>query len=184
LGGAHQANFDSGVTKRVFGQLLSWLANKNDRTFVVMTMNRIKGIAPETLRAGRFDAVFYVDLPSARERRQILEIQLRKRQVDLAELDLGEADWDALVQQTTDYSGSELEEVVREARYQSLVELNTGLPTFDMFLEAAREVRPLAVLNKEELEEMRDECKNRARPVSSPEMLPSSRRQVQTKRSP
>jgi SpoVK/Ycf46/Vps4 family AAA+-type ATPase len=177
-GGAHQSTGDSGVTQRVFGQLLTWLATKKDRTFVVMTMNRIKNIPSEFLRTGRFDALFYTELPKGPERRQILEIHLRKRGVNPEGL-LTQDQWDELISKTDQYVPSELEEMVREGRslayerYSDEVKAGTrraddpdaAKPTFEDFVSAAAQIVPLASQQTDELKAMQD-FQNRARPAS------------------
>lgn len=168
LGGATTSSGDSGVTRRVFGKLLTWLAEKSDRTFVVVTMNRTSDIPPEFLRAGRFDAVFYTDLPHADERRQILDIHFTKRGVALPALKMGKDEWSMLIDKTQDFIGSELEEVVREARYMSFERRQTGTPSFEEIMEAASSIVPMSTLDAEGLTAIRNFCKNRARPVSRP----------------
>ncbi len=115
LGGSVDATGDSGVTRRVFGVLLTWLARKQDRTFVVMTMNRTKGMPPELLRKGRFDEIFYVDLPTEAERRKIFEIHMGKRAVDPAFYPA--ADWKKFLKESNEFVGSEIEEAVKSARF-------------------------------------------------------------------
>ncbi len=156
------------MTRRIFGQLLSWLANKQDRTFVIMTLNRTDGLPPELLRAGRFDAVFYTDLPEDYEREDILKIHLRKRHVNPDELNFGPAEWGALVDATDKFVGSEIEEVVREARYLCYQERQVGMPTLAEFTKAASSITPLSTLDAEAMKAIRTFCKDRAKPVSSP----------------
>lgn len=178
-GNAHDGRGDSGVTQRVFGQLLSWLASKQDRTFVIMTMNRTKGIPPEFLRSGRFDAVFFVDVPSRDDRRQILNIHLAKRGDKMEELPLTAADWDAVLEKTENWVGSEIEELVKESRFIAFERYKSGeragtdptkaaSPTLVDFLQAAENIIPLTTLAKEDVETIRDFCRERARPASRP----------------
>ena len=167
FGGAADSSGDSGVTKRVFGQLLTWLSSKQDRTFVIMTLNRTKGIPEEFLRAGRFDKVFYTDLPHELERRAILEIHMRKRHVDPAGLGLGDPEWAELLDKTKKFVGSELEEMVREARYISFEARGSGKPNFAELIQAAGGLVPLATLNEESVNAVRTYCQNRATPVSA-----------------
>lgn len=178
-GNAHDGRGDSGVTQRVFGQLLSWLASKQDRTFVIMTMNRTKGIPPEFLRSGRFDAVFFVDVPSMEERRQILKIHLAKRGDKFEDLPLSTADWDTLLERTEGWVGSEIEELVKEARFISFEQHKTGgrsgtdptkaaTPQLTDFIQAASNIIPLTKLAAEDVEAIRTFCKERARPASLP----------------
>lgn len=168
FGGASDSQGDSGVTRRVFGQLLTWLADKNDKTFVIMTMNRTKGIPPEFLRAGRFDAVFYTDLPHAQERQQILDIHLRKRNVVKSEVKMGDDEWSQVLEKTDQFVGSELEELVREARYLAFQNRESGTPDFAEMCEAAASIIPLAKLDDEGVKAIREFCANRAKPVTSP----------------
>lgn len=169
FGGAADSTGDSGVTRRVFGQMLTWLAGKNDRTFVIMTMNRTAGIPPEFLRAGRFDAVFYTDMPTTRERREILEIHFRKRGVDVAALGFDEKQWEQLITDTKGFVGSELEEIVRESRYTSFAKRGSGIPNFDEVQSVQATMVPLSKLDAVGIKEIRDWCHDRARPVSRPE---------------
>ena len=168
FGGAADSQGDSGVTRRVFGQLLTWLADKNDKTFVIMTMNRTKGIPPEFLRAGRFDAVFYTDLPHEQERQQIIDIHLRKRGVPKAEMGMADPDWAQVMEKTQDFVGSELEELVREARYLAFQNRESGTPNFPEMIEAAGSIIPLAKLDDEGVKAIREFCANRAKRVTSP----------------
>jgi SpoVK/Ycf46/Vps4 family AAA+-type ATPase len=115
LGGSTDATGDSGVTRRVFGVLLTWLARKKDRTFVIMTMNRTKGMPPELLRKGRFDEMFYVDIPSDEERRKIFEIHMTKRNIDPAFYPATE--WKKFLKASNEFVGSEIEEAVKSGRF-------------------------------------------------------------------
>ena len=178
-GGAHQSSGDSGVTQRVFGQLLTWLASKQDRTFVVMTMNRLKNVPTEFLRMGRFDKIFYTDLPKKHERRQIAEIHLRKRGVDPVGV-MTEAEWDDIVGTRCDnYVGSEIEELVKEARClaylrhcerkaagESVDEAHAARPNYEDFCTAAAAIVPLSSMQAEEMKAMADFCKSAATPAS------------------
>jgi len=167
LGGAAESQGDSGTTRRVFGQLLTWLSNKRDNTFVIITLNRVKGIPPEFFRAGRFDAVFYTDLPHEGEREQILRIHLAKRGVDPDALGMTKAEWATLVSKTDNYVGSELEEIVREARYRAFESRKSGTPTFEEMMLARNDVIPISVLDSDGITAIRDFCQTRCKPVSS-----------------
>src|ERR1700730_8461413 len=103
-GSAGAAVTDSGVSARVFGALLTWLQEKTAPVFVVATANRIDALPPELLRKGRFDEIFFIDLPSAAERREIFRIHVAKRQRDPAAFDL-----DALSTAAEGFSGAEIE---------------------------------------------------------------------------
>ena len=168
LGNAHASTGDSGVTKRVFGTILTWLAENKSKTFCIMTLNRTEGLPPELLRAGRFDSIFYTDLPTEAERRQIMEIHFRKRSVDPVTLDLDPADWKAIDDEIKGFVGAEIEEVVRESRYLALEEHGNGTPTFDQIVEAARGIVPLTERDEEGMQKIRDYCKDKAKPVTTP----------------
>lgn len=168
LGGAADSQGDSGVTRRVFGQLLTWLATKRDRTFVIVTLNRTEGIPPEFFRAGRFDAVFYTDLPHEAEREQIIKIHLRKRGVDPAKLKMNPKDWAQLVNATEGFVGSELEELVRESRYRAFENRESGTPTFEELIVAKNNIIPVARIDKKGIEAILNFCRSRRLlPVSS-----------------
>lgn len=173
LGGASESTGDSGVARRVFGTVLTWLTEKQSRTFVVMTMNRTRGIPPEFLRKGRFDEIFYTDLPSPEERDAILRIHCRKRGIDTAEFKGDE--WDRLIAMTDKYVGSELEQIICDARFTSFALRQTGQPTLLEFLAAAKTVVPIAEAERENIDEIRKTCENRARPVSRVQKITAKR---------
>jgi SpoVK/Ycf46/Vps4 family AAA+-type ATPase len=171
FGGVTDGANDSGVSRRVFGQLLTWLAAKNDKTFVIMTLNRTTGIPPEFLRAGRFDAVFWTDLPNATERRAIFDIHMKKRGVVGDSLHFTEDDYAAIIAATEGYVGAEIEQIVKEARYLSWERAEAAVPTLEEVLQAARATVPLSRLEKEKVEEIRLWCRDRAMNVSEPEKV-------------
>jgi len=168
LGNAHSSRGDSGVTRRVFGTILSWLAANKSRTFCIMTLNRTEGLPPELTRAGRFDSIFYTDYPDEEERRQIMEIHMRMRSLDPATLDLGPAEWDQVIERTEHFVGSELEEVVRESRYLALEQQGNGTPTFEQLITAVGSITPLHESDPEGMQAIRDFCQGRAKPVTTP----------------
>src|SRR6059058_10461 len=106
-GSSGSAVTDSGVSARVFGALLTWLQEKTAPVFVVATANRIEALPPELLRKGRFDDIFFIDLPSAAERREIFHIHLARRHREPSHYDL-----DALATVSEGFSGSEIEQCV------------------------------------------------------------------------
>ncbi len=164
LGGADQAAGDSGVSRRVFGTLLTWLTEKKSRTFVVMTMNRTRGIPPEFLRRGRFDQIFYTDIPDPIERDTILRIHCKKRGVDTKQLNTPE--WGKLIDITNNFVGAELEQIVCDARFDAFANRSTGQPTVAELINAATQIKPLADAEKENIEDIRRLCEGYACPVS------------------
>jgi predicted kinase len=151
---------DGGVTARVFGTLLTWLQEKTVPVFVVATANRIEGLPPELLRKGRFDEIFFIDLPALAERREILQIHVAKRGREPARFDL-----DVLAQRTEGFSGAELEAAVISGLYDAFAE---GTELAQGHLErAVGESLPLSVTMREEIVRLRDWARNRTRPASS-----------------
>src|SRR6185436_3623917 len=115
---------DGGTTARVFGTFLTWLSEKKAPVFVVATANDISQLPPELLRKGRLDEIFFVDLPSDKEREDVFCIHFRKRNRDPANFDLP-----TLVQSSANFSGAEVEEAIISALYDAFAgreELNTG----------------------------------------------------------
>jgi SpoVK/Ycf46/Vps4 family AAA+-type ATPase len=153
---------DGGTTARVFATFLTWLQEKTSPVFVIATANDVSQLPPELLRKGRFDEIFFVDLPNRHERREILTIQLGKRKRNVADFDL-----DRLVQATTGFSGSELEEAVVTAMYEAF-DSQQPLQT-DHLVHACKEVIPLSQTMRERLAEMREWSKSRARRASPPD---------------
>ncbi len=158
--GTHGSTFsDAGTTARVFGTFLTWLSEKTAPVFVVATANDISQLPPELLRKGRFDDLFFVDLPGPAERAEIFAIHLARRGRDPAGFDLP-----ALTAASADFSGAEIEEAVISALYEGFSrgeELNTG-----HVLLALRETVPLARTMAEHLQRLRDWAAGRARPAS------------------
>jgi SpoVK/Ycf46/Vps4 family AAA+-type ATPase len=128
--------------------------------FVIATANDVRSLPPELLRKGRFDEIFFVDLPSRDERKSILDIHLRKKRRDPAALDLGR-----VVEATPEFSGSEIEQAVVSALYDAF-DAEREIDT-DGLLVAAREIVPLSVTMKEGIDAMREWAKTRARPAST-----------------
>ena len=159
---------DGGTTARVVGTLLTWLQEKQAPVFVVATANRIDLLPPELLRKGRFDEIFFVDLPGPSARREIFEIHLNRRKRDPAELDL-----DQLVSASRGFSGAEIEESIREALYSAYDE-SKALRT-DHVLEALRTIYPLSRTMREEIVALRGWATVRARSTTrqEPEDLPA-----------
>src|SRR5262245_49698498 len=105
---------DGGTAARVFGTFLTWLSEKNAPVFVVATANEIAQLPPELLRKGRFDEIFFVDLPSPEERAEVFRIHLAKRERDPASFEL-----DTLVEASREYSGAEIEASIISALYDA-----------------------------------------------------------------
>jgi len=136
---------DAGTTSRVIGTILQWLNDKKAPVFVVATSNNIRSMPPELLRAGRFDGIWFVSLPSPEERSKIFEIHLKKVNRDISKFDLKK-----IVKSSENYSGAEIEQAVKNGLYRSF---NKKLPDLDTetLLESISEIIPLYVTAKEQL---------------------------------
>ncbi|HVE83515.1 MAG TPA: AAA family ATPase, partial [Myxococcales bacterium] len=158
-GGNHGA-LDGGVTARVFGTFLTWLQEKKAPVFVVATANRIDGLPPELLRKGRFDEIFFVDLPGAPERREIFRIHLLRRRREPAGFDL-----QGLAERAESFSGAEIEQAVVSGLYDAFSE---GVQLEQRHLETAiGETFPIATTMREEISRLREWARHRTRPASS-----------------
>lgn len=151
---------DGGTTSRVFGTLLTWMQEKTEPVFVIATANNINELPPELMRKGRFDEVFFVDLPSLAERKRIFEIHIRNRKRKPKDFDL-----DALALATKGFSGSEIEECVKEGLHTAYSE---GTELTDAHIQrAAAETVPLSITMGEGIRRLREWASFRARMASS-----------------
>ncbi len=151
---------DGGTTSRVFSTFLTWLQEKSTPVFVIATANNVHQLPPELLRKGRFDEIFFCDLPDREDRRSIIDIHLRKKKRDP-----GQFEMDKLVDATTDYSGAELEQAVIAALYDAF---DTGGDlTTESLLKTFGELVPLAITMRENIDSMRDWARTRARMASA-----------------
>jgi AAA+ superfamily predicted ATPase len=139
---------DGGVSTRVLGTFLSWLQERRGDVFVVATANNIDKLPPELLRKGRFDEVFFVDLPDPEARREIFRIHLARRNQEPARFDL-----DALAARTDGFSGAEIEQVIISALYSAFAD-DRSVST-DSILEEAARTRPLSVVAAERVARLR-----------------------------
>jgi AAA+ superfamily predicted ATPase len=145
---------------RVFGAFLTWLQERTAPVFVAATANEVEHLPPELARRGRFDEVFFVDLPSAREREEILALTLRRRGRDASALPLA-----AISKPLDHFSGAELEQVVASAMFRAFAQ-KRDVGEEDL-RAAAREIIPLATLYEEKIQALRNWGKTRARKASA-----------------
>jgi hypothetical protein len=145
---------DDGLSRRVLGTLLTWMAERKKQVFIVATANEIDRLPPEMVRRGRFDEIFFVDLPSAQVRRDIFVIHLQKRFLDVTQLDLK-----ALADAADGFSGSEIEQAIVSARYTAHAQ-GREVTQADLLAEL-RQTRPLSVVMAERVQEIRDWAKDR-----------------------
>jgi len=148
---------DSGVTARVFGTFLTWLQEKKAPVFVVATANAVEQLPPEFLRKGRFDEIFFVDLPNPEERADIFRVQLQKRNRNPESFDIT-----ALAQNTENFSGSEIEEAVISGMFIAWNDGKREVTTEDI-IAGAKAITPMAVGMAGKIESLRSWAKNAAR---------------------
>ncbi len=156
--GLGQTN-DSGVTQRLFGTFLTWMEERQSPVFVVATANDIGRLPPEFTRKGRFDEVFFVDLPGPAERRSIFAVHLRRRKRTAEGFDL-----EALVQASEQYSGAEIEESVISGLYRAFDDQMRPLTTDDV-VRGLGEMIPLARSRADPLNAIRHWAAVNARPA-------------------
>ena len=156
--GVSTGDSDNGTSQRVLGSLLTWMAERKSAVFVVATANDIQALPPELVRKGRLDEIFFVDLPSATARREILASHLRRRGADPEALGLDEA-----VAASEGFSGAELEQAVVAARYSALAG-DEPLATRHLLAELG-ETRPLSVVMGERIAALRAWARERTVPV-------------------
>ena len=152
---------DGGTTSRVFGTFISWLQEKRSPVFVVATANDVTALPPELLRKGRFDEIFFVDLPDRQAREDIYSIHIARRDRDLETFDLPE-----LAAASEAFSGSEIEQIVVSGLYDAF-ERGGDLEQRDLLAAIAATV-PLSTTMHEDIEAMRHWADSRARMASGP----------------
>jgi SpoVK/Ycf46/Vps4 family AAA+-type ATPase len=155
---AASTSSDGGLSQRMFGTLLSWMQDHRCPIFIVATANDIEALPPELMRKGRFDEVFFVDLPNAEARRTILEIHLRRRNRDPRRFAL-----DMIAAATEGFSGAELEQLIVSAMYSAFPK-SEELTDAHLLAEKAT-TKPLSVLMRERICELREWAKDRCVPA-------------------
>jgi SpoVK/Ycf46/Vps4 family AAA+-type ATPase len=149
---------DGGLSQRMFGSLLTWMQEHPEPVFLVATANDIEALPPELLRKGRFDEIFFVDLPREDTRRQIFAIHLKKRKRNPDHFDL-----DALADASEGYSGAEIEQAIISALHQAFA-AHAKLDT-ERILTALRDSPPLSVTMAEKVAGLREWAKKRCVPA-------------------
>jgi len=167
LAGAASSHLsDAGTTARVFGSFLTWMQEKTAPVFVVATANDISILPPEALRKGRFDEIFFIDLPNHNERRDIFFIHITKRGRDPQKFDL-----DLLARLSENFSGAEIEQAVISALYDAF-EDNRNLTDEDI-ATAIKNTIPLAQTMENQVSALRGWARTHARPASPVNWTPS-----------
>ncbi len=150
---------DGGVSRRVLGTLLTWMTERKARIFLAATANDISQLPPELLRKGRFDEIFFVDLPDDGTRQEIFRIHLMRRRLDPADFDLAQ-----LSQATEGFSGAEIEQAIVAALYEAQA-AGQSLALQHIRGEIQR-TRPLSVMMAEKVAELRAWAANRTVPAN------------------
>lgn len=158
-GSQSSGSSDAGTSARVMGTFLTWLSEKTSPVFVVATANDISNLPPELLRKGRFDEIFFVDLPTEAERQDIFRIHIERRARDPSKFDLA-----ALAAASVGFSGAEIEQAVISALYDVFY-ARTDLTT-EAVIAALRETVPLSRTMSDQIEVIRAWSEGRARNAS------------------
>jgi len=153
------------VSKRMLGTFLTWLAEKKESVFVVATANDVTALPPELMRKGRFDEVFFVDLPNQSEREAILKIHLKRRKLSAQELDVS-----MLAELAEGFSGAEIEQLVVSALYHSYADHSDdkarSLVDNNLIVSLINDTQPLSVLMTEKINALRSWAQGRTTGVS------------------
>ncbi len=152
---------DGGTGDRVMGQVLNWLQEKTAPVFVVATANSIKSLPPEFMRRGRFDELFFVGLPDAVERKEILEIHLRNKDIKLSKREILD-----VVDRTKTFTGAEIESTVTDSMFIAFSDNARPVEGKDL-IEASKHVKPIYLSQKEVVENMLQWANERARIANS-----------------
>lgn len=155
-------SIDGGVTSRIFSTILTWMQEKTSPVFVVATANNINLLPPELLRKGRFDEIFFVDLPTAQERRKIFSIHLQKKGQDPSKFPM-----ELFAKKTEGFNGAEIEECIKEAMFAAYVQ-NPEEPKLKAahIVEAIEKTVPLSTTMREQITNLREWAKTRAKNAS------------------
>ncbi len=154
---------DSGTSARVFGTFLTWMQEKTAPVFVIATANDISSLPPELLRKGRFDEIFFVDLPTLKEREKIFSVHLNKRIKNSNinhEIEVSESLCNELANASVGYVGAEIEQIVIAAMYEAFY-ADRGLRKEDI-LKSIKETVPLSSTQREQILSLREWAKERA----------------------
>ena len=154
------ASADAGVSSRLLASFLSWMQDRKAAVFVAATCNNVTVLPPELIRKGRFDELFFVDLPNQAERKQIFSIQLAKRKRNAAEFDL-----ERVATAAKGYSGAEIDAAVQTGLYAAFSEKKSL--TTQSLLDALAQTVPLSTTRAEEIEALRAWARTRAVPASA-----------------
>ena len=159
-GGGGSGDSDGGTSGRIFGSFLTWMQEKKSPVFVMATANRVERLPGEFLRKGRFDEIFFVDLPSSAERRDIFRIHLGKRRSEIDRFDI-----EQLTKVSDGFSGAEIEQAIIAAMYDAFAQ-DREFTQLDI-IAAIKATLPLSRTMTEQVTALRDWAGQRARPASA-----------------
>lgn len=169
------SNGDSGVSSRIFGQFLTWMQEKEAPVFVIATANNISGLPPELLRKGRFDEIFFVDLPNFEERKKIIEIHINKinRNIKYFDIDkLAKLSGEENLGENIRLSGAEIEAWVKDALLEAYARRTNGNPSADLsmddFYVVLKRMVPMAKMRMDDFQKLRVWAKENAVIASIP----------------
>jgi SpoVK/Ycf46/Vps4 family AAA+-type ATPase len=151
---------DGGTSSRIFGSFLTWMQEKKSPVFVMATANRVERLPGEFLRKGRFDEIFFVDLPTPEERQHIFNIHLSNRREDISRFDL-----EQLSKMSDGFSGAEIEQAIVAAMYEAFAQ-DREFTQLDI-IAALKATLPLSRTMQEQVTALRDWARQRARPAAS-----------------
>lgn len=155
---------DSGTTRRVIGTFLTWMQEKTSQSFIVATANDLTKLPPELLRKGRWDELFFIDLPTEAERVEIWKVQIRRHHRAPKDYDLG-----ALAKVTEGWSGAEIEALFNESLYAAFDTNNE--PDTDLLVTLSRDTAPLSKMMAAEIEALRQWSTGKARRASRAQVV-------------
>ncbi|NES95499.1 MAG: AAA family ATPase [Desertifilum sp. SIO1I2] len=159
-GSTGSADSDGGTSSRIFGSFLTWLQEKTSPVFVMATANRVERLPGEFLRKGRFDEIFFVDLPTEEERQEIFKIHLAKRRREITRFDI-----EQLAKICDGFSGAEIEQALVAAMYEAFAQ-DREFTQLDI-IAAIKATLPLSRTMSEQVTALRDWARQRARPAAS-----------------
>ncbi len=159
-GSGGSSDSDGGASSRIFGTFLTWMQEKTSPVFVMATANRVERLPGEFLRKGRFDEIFFVDLPSPEERQSIFQIHLGKRRSEIARFDL-----EQLAKVSDGFSGAEIEQAIIAAMYEAFAQ-DREFTQLDI-IAAIKATLPLSKTMTEQVTALRDWARQRARPAAA-----------------
>jgi SpoVK/Ycf46/Vps4 family AAA+-type ATPase len=177
LQGATSGSADGGVSADTLGTFLTWMQEKTSQSFVVVTANDIAALPPELLRKGRFDELFFVDIPTEDERVAVLNSTLRQFDRKPESVDVR-----TVAIECRDFTGAEVASTVNEALFAAFSD-GKREPTTEDLIAAAHDVVPLVKTAKKQIDALREWGKQYARPASAPEEIqeldaPAKKRRV------